>query len=170
MAILPHRRRKSGPRRALETVQSALKVYTSLKVAKAGPKAAKAVAKGYAGAKGAKGGLKVGRLLAVPVALAAVFALVRRKRRGGSDDATSVADRAPGPAASPVSPAPEPRMGEAGAPRSSTTTASPPRETAPEDPGAPIASPSSATTGAVRRGDAEAGTDAEGSGANGSAG
>ena len=143
MAILPSRRRKSGPQRALETLQSALKVYTSLKVAKAGPKAAKAVAKGYAGAKGAKGGAKVARLLVVPALLAALVALVRRARRGGAQEPAPTSDPATSPAPPPVStatgsPVPgdtAPRMGEAGAPRSATTTASPPREVAPEDAG-----------------------------------
>src|SRR3954464_9449561 len=80
MAILPSRRRKSGPQRALETVQSALKVYTSLKVAQAGPKAAKAVAKGYAGAKTAKGVSKLAPLLAIPILGGMLFALLRRRK------------------------------------------------------------------------------------------
>ena len=172
MAILPSRRRKSGPQRALETVQSALKVSTSLKVAQAGPKAARAVAQGYAGAKGAKGGAKVARLLVVPAVLVAVVAVVRRARRGGADEPAHAPDAAPAPVStatgSPVPADTAPRMGEAGAPRSATTTASPPRQVAPEDPGTPIASPSAATTG-PGRGDAERGSDADRPGENGSA-
>src|SRR3954462_2836632 len=103
MAILPSRRRKSGPQRALETVQSALKVYTSLKVAKAGPKAAKAVANGYAGAQGAKGVAKAARLLVVPALLAALFAIVRRARSGGDQEPAHTPDAATIPAPPPVS-------------------------------------------------------------------
>src|SRR4051794_41945081 len=85
---VPFRRRKSRAQRILETVQSALKVYTSMKVAQAGPKAAKQVAKGYAAAKGAKAGGKglarIGRFVAIPAALVGAGGVGKRPTRHGT--------------------------------------------------------------------------------------
>jgi hypothetical protein len=128
------RTKKTRSQRALETAQSALQVYTSLKVAKAGPKAAKAVAKGYAGAKAAKGTAKIGSIVAVPIVIGtAAFIMVKRRGSGGSDGFGGPGGGGPElphdppvtPAAPPVSTNEgAPKAGEPSAPRSGTTAAS----------------------------------------------
>src|SRR3954452_24406845 len=143
---VPFRRRKSRAQRILETVQSALKVYTSMKVAQAGPKAAKQVAKGYAAAKGAKAGGKglarIGRFVAIPAALVGAGVLVKRLTGNGSSEPASPSAESWAPAAPPApaargrqrrppppqaasGPAGAPSMGEPGGLKSGTTTASP---------------------------------------------
>jgi hypothetical protein len=116
MARLPVlRRRRSKAEQALDFVQKAAKTYTSLKVAKAGPKAARAAAKGYAGVKTAKVGARATRkavkLVAIPAAVAGGIA-VWRKRRTSNADAGQDFDRPLGPVASPGAvspPAPVPQ-------------------------------------------------------------
>jgi hypothetical protein len=103
MARLPVlRRRRSKVEQALDLVQKAAKTYTSLKIAKAGPKAARAAAKGYAGAKTAKSGAratgKVVRFIAIPAAVAG-GAAVWRKRRTKEAEASQDFDRPLGPVA-----------------------------------------------------------------------
>jgi hypothetical protein len=95
MARLPVlRRRRSKAEQALDLVQKAAKTYTSLKIAKAGPKAARAAAKGYAGAKTAK----VVRFIAIPAAVVG-GAAVWRKRRHKDAEASPDFDRPLGPVA-----------------------------------------------------------------------
>jgi len=131
---VPFRRRKSRAQRILETVQSALKVYTSMKVAQAGPKAAKQVAKGYAAAKGAKAGGKglarIGRFVAIPAALVGAGVLVKRLTGNGSSEPASPSAESSAPVTPPAPPAASgpagaPSMGEPGGLKSGTTTASP---------------------------------------------
>jgi hypothetical protein len=103
MARLPVlRRRRSKAEQALDFFQKAAKTYTSLKIAKAGPKAAKAAAKGYAGVKAGKAGAratgKAVKLAAVPAAVAAGVA-VWRKRRAGNAEPSQDFDRPLGPVA-----------------------------------------------------------------------
>jgi hypothetical protein len=106
MARLPvlRRRRRSKAEQALDLVQKAAKTYTSLKIAKAGPKAARAAARGYAGAKTAKVGAratgKAVKLVAIPAALAGGAALWR-KRRPRNADAGHDFDRPLGPVSAP---------------------------------------------------------------------
>jgi hypothetical protein len=105
MARLPVlRRRRSKAEQALDLIQKAAKTYTSLKIAKAGPKAARAAARGYAGVKTAKVGARAARRA---VTLAAVLAAVAggvavwRKRRHTHTDASDDFDRPLGPVAAP---------------------------------------------------------------------
>ena len=127
MPYLPFRRKQQTPaQKALETAQSALKVYTSLKVAQAGPKAAKAVAKGYAGAKGAKGAAKLAPWLAIPIIGVVVALVLKRRGAGQAAPADYSGDRAPASSTPPVSTGENaPAMGEPGGFHSATTTASP---------------------------------------------
>jgi hypothetical protein len=119
MARLPvlRRRRRSKAEQALDLVQKAAKTYTSLKIAKAGPKAARAAAKGYTGVKTAKVGARATRkavmLVAVPAAVAG-GAAVWRRRRNRDAEASQDFDRPLGPvaAAGSVSP-PAPVAGTA---------------------------------------------------------
>jgi hypothetical protein len=105
MARLPVlRRRRSKAEQALDLIQKAAKTYTSLKIAKAGPKAARAAAKGYAGVKAAKGGARATRramtLAAVPAAVAGGIVLWRRRRHSHADAGDDF-DRPLGPVATP---------------------------------------------------------------------
>jgi hypothetical protein len=104
MARLPVlRRRRSKAEQALDFVQKAAKTYTSLKLAKAGPKAARVAAKGYAGAKTAKVGARATRkavkFAVIPAAAAAGGAAVWRKRRNRDAEASQDFDRPLGPVA-----------------------------------------------------------------------
>ena len=94
------RRRRSKAEQALDFLQKAAKTYTSLKVAKAGPKAARAAAKGYAGTKGAKLGARAVKLAAIPAAVAG-GAVLWRKRRQSHADAGQDFDRPLGPVSTP---------------------------------------------------------------------
>jgi hypothetical protein len=103
MARLPVlRRRRSKAEQALDLLQKAAKTYTSMKVAKAGPKAARAAAKGYAGVKAGKAGAratgKAVRLAAIPAAVAGGVA-VWRKRRHSHVEPSQDFDRPLGPVA-----------------------------------------------------------------------
>jgi hypothetical protein len=123
------RRRKSPMERAMETAQSAMRAYTSLKIAQAGPRAAGKVAKAVRSGNGDGGGgaMTVGRWVAIPAGAAAGFVLFRRVTRGNP-----VTESPPKgwPQKSEVSPGPggmgAPAPGEPGGPKSATTTASPP--------------------------------------------
>jgi hypothetical protein len=126
------RRRKTPLQRALETAQSAMKVYTSLKVAQAGPRAAKRFAQGYVAARGARAGgrglARVGRFAALPAGAAAGFVLFKRVTRGNPVRDSPPKGFAPPatPSAPPVSMGGNaPGAGQPGAPKSGTTTASP---------------------------------------------
>jgi hypothetical protein len=96
------RRRRSKAEQALDFIQKAGKTYTSLKIAKAGPKAAKAAAKGYAGVKAGKASARVTgkavKLAAVSAAVAGGVA-VWRKRRAGTAEPSQDFDRPLGPVA-----------------------------------------------------------------------
>jgi hypothetical protein len=110
MARLPVlRRRKSKTDQVLETLQKAAKVYTSLKIAQAGPKAARAAAKGYAGVRAARTGGRVAgkvvKVVAVPAAVAGGVVLWRK--RAGHDHARDF-DRPLGPVATPEAVSPPP--------------------------------------------------------------
>lgn len=125
------KRRKSPLQRALETAQSAMKVYTSLKVAQAGPKAAKQVAKGYSAARRAKVGgrtvARIGRFAVVPAGAAAGFVAFRRMTRGAPVLESPPRGFAPPsmPETPPVSTTTgAPLPGEPGGPKSGTTMAS----------------------------------------------
>jgi hypothetical protein len=103
MARLPVlRRRRSKAEQALDLLQKAAKTYTSMKVAKAGPKAARAAAKGYAGLKAGKVGAratgKAVRLAVIPAAVAGGVA-VWRKRRHSHVEPSQDFDRPLGPVA-----------------------------------------------------------------------
>jgi hypothetical protein len=103
MARLPVlRRRRSKAEQALDLLQKAAKTYTSMKVAKAGPKAARAAAKGYAGVKAGKVGAratgKAVKLAAIPAAVAGGVAVWRR-HRGSNAQASQDFDRPLGPVA-----------------------------------------------------------------------
>jgi hypothetical protein len=131
MAVsLPFRRRKSRTQRVLETAQSALKLYASLKVARAaGPKVAKRVAKAATpGGDGGGGVTRVGRFVAIPAALVGAGVLVKRLTATGSPVTESPPRGFPPPSTPPSRPTPggAPSMGEPGAPKSGTTTASSP--------------------------------------------
>jgi hypothetical protein len=120
MARLPVlRRRRSKAEQALDLIQKAAKTYTSMKVAKAGPKAARAAAKGYADVKTAKVGARAtGKAMKLAASAAAVAGgvAVWRKRRDSNTEARQDFDRPLGPvaAAGTVSP-PAPVAGTAGA-------------------------------------------------------
>jgi hypothetical protein len=105
MARLPVlRRRRSKAEQAMDLVQKAAKTYTSLKIAKAGPKAARAAAKGYVGVKTTKAGAratgKAVKLVAIPAVVAGGAALWR-KRRHRQADAGHDFERPLGPVAAP---------------------------------------------------------------------
>ncbi|MCW3049291.1 MAG: hypothetical protein JWO74_3575 [Solirubrobacterales bacterium] len=87
MARLPVlRRRRSKAEQALDVIQKAAKTYTSLKIAKAGPKA------------GARATAKAVKLAAVPAVVAGSVA-VWRKRRAGNAEPSHDFDRPLGPVA-----------------------------------------------------------------------
>jgi hypothetical protein len=132
------RKRKSRAQRMLETTQNAMKVYTSLKVAQAGPKAAKQVAKGYAAAKGAKTGGKavarVAKFAIIPAGAAGGYVVYKKVSGEHNGHAPSHAGYGSStePASPPVSTgAGAPKMGEPGAPKSGTTNASSPSPSTP---------------------------------------
>jgi hypothetical protein len=154
VAKLPFRKPKTRTQKALETAQSALKVYTSMKVAQAGPKAAKQVAKGYAGMKatkaGGRGAARLAKLAAIPAAIAGVAVIV--KKRSGSAGEPAVFDAPVAPSPPPVAPPPPPAGDEAspaGAAGGGDDDAPLPGEPGGLKSGTTIASPSSATTGAT---------------------
>ena len=101
MARLPvlHKRPRSKGQRALEMARGAATVWTTVKLASAGARAAKGGAKAFGAAKGARvRGHRVVKVLAVPVAVVGGV-VVFRKVRGGGDDEPE-AGRPLGPVAS----------------------------------------------------------------------
>jgi hypothetical protein len=121
MARLSFRRRRSK----LDTVKDLAQIYTTLKLSQVGPSAARRAAKGYAGVKTAKTGgrglRRVAGIVLAPVAIGALVAFLKKRNQEP-------------PGYQPVTPAPEasgprfetaPAVGEPGAPKSGTSSASP---------------------------------------------
>jgi hypothetical protein len=149
MARLPFRKRRSK----LDTVKDLAQIYTTLKLSQVGPSAARRAAKGYGGVKAAKsGGRGLRRVAGVALAPIAIGALVAFLKKRNQEP----------PGYQPAAPAPEageageprfqaaPAMGEPGAPKSGTSSAS-----STEPPG------EAAGTTAGEAGDAPAGDGAE---------
>jgi hypothetical protein len=141
MARLPFRKRRSK----LDTVKDLAQIYTTLKLARVGPSAARRAAKGYAGVKAAKtGGRGLRRVAGIALAPVAIGALVAFLKKRNQEP----------PGYQPAPPAPEagepgeprfqtaPAVGEPGAPKSGTSSASPQ-----EPPGEQADAPADTTAG-----------------------
>jgi hypothetical protein len=124
---LPFRRRKSRAQQVLETAQNALKLYTSLKVAQAGPRAARKVARAARSAGDGGGVRRAGRFVAIPAGVVGAAVLVKRLTATGSPVTESPPRGFPPPSTPPSPPSrgDAPSAGAPGAPKSGTSTASP---------------------------------------------
>ena len=125
MARLPFRKRRSK----LDTVKDLAQIYTTLKLAQVGPRAARRAAKGYAGVKAAKTGGRgrrrvVGIALA-PIAIGGLVAFLKKRNQEPPGYQPAAPASPPTPESSEPRFQSAPAMGEPGAPKSGTSSSSP---------------------------------------------